>query len=322
MNEAFRESVFRRASTCDVPARDRFDFWRMQFAGMPLERPRAMLGRDFDGNIVATPETGGIRFSSMLVDPANCRFGDEQRGVVLLGRIHHGLVEIDDGHRRVATVGAHSGLMLFDCDRMLGTRSQRYAMDCLALPSKLVRSLLGGAPVSPTDIVRRLQSGPLARTFLQHMRGLAKHGPEYSPADAGKALSVARSMAVALLADHGGHWRSLSTSWDGDLLEAANQELSQHLGDARFTAAQLAAAMGCSRAHLYRLFERHGQTIMGRLRTLRMERALMLLQSHRQQSIASIAVHCGYADLSAFGRAFRRHFGFSAGEARGALSVV
>jgi AraC-like DNA-binding protein len=76
--------------------------------------------------------------------------------------------------------------------------------------------------------------------------------------------------------------------------------------------AELAQATCLSEFHLMRCFKQvFGVSISQYLVRLRMEEAARLLDAGRL-AVTEIARRCGYADLSAFGRAFRRHWGCSA----------
>jgi AraC family transcriptional regulator len=77
------------------------------------------------------------------------------------------------------------------------------------------------------------------------------------------------------------------------------------------TVADLARAVGLSVAQLTRLFRAStGQTPAAFLHTLRMRRALHLVQT-TSLPIAEIMTRVGISDRSHFARTFRRTFGFS-----------
>lgn len=76
-------------------------------------------------------------------------------------------------------------------------------------------------------------------------------------------------------------------------------------------AADLAAELGVSLRTLHRSFADAGDTVAGRWRQLRMERARMLLSQPRLSglSMAEIGRRCGYTDASHFARDFQRSVG-------------
>lgn len=76
--------------------------------------------------------------------------------------------------------------------------------------------------------------------------------------------------------------------------------------------AELAAEACLSPYHLLRVFKAaFGQTPGQYLTAQRMKHAGKLLSIGKEQTVADIANDCGYSNASAFGRAFRRHWGYS-----------
>ncbi len=91
--------------------------------------------------------------------------------------------------------------------------------------------------------------------------------------------------------------------------------LNEHLEE-EWTVARMAALLSVSAGHLHLLTKRHsGQTPLGILRELRMERARSLLQS-TYLTLDSIAAQVGYGSAYAFSDAFRRHTGIRPGAFR------
>lgn len=77
--------------------------------------------------------------------------------------------------------------------------------------------------------------------------------------------------------------------------------------------ADLAQDLGLSARSLHRAFARAGDTVAGRLRQLRLDRARQLLCQRRlaSLSVAEVGRRCGYSDASHFGRDFQRATGLS-----------
>jgi AraC-like DNA-binding protein len=87
--------------------------------------------------------------------------------------------------------------------------------------------------------------------------------------------------------------------------------LHAHVRDG-ISLARLSEETCLSEFHLMGSFRRcFGISVAQYLLRLRMERAAALIHSGHY-SVAEVARRCGYSDLSAFGRAFRRHWGRSA----------
>ena len=86
---------------------------------------------------------------------------------------------------------------------------------------------------------------------------------------------------------------------------AACRYIQVHFGHPNLTAEKIAQAIGCSRAHLFRVFARHEQTVGDVIRAERLARASALLSSTSALPIEQVALACGFASPSAFTRAFR-----------------
>ena len=87
----------------------------------------------------------------------------------------------------------------------------------------------------------------------------------------------------------------------------------------KLTLAQLAAAAGLSVFHFSRLFHRvMGTSPHQYLLGCRLRHAHGLLVADSGRSLAEVAAECGFADQTRFGRHFRRAYGVSPGQVRGA----
>ena len=84
--------------------------------------------------------------------------------------------------------------------------------------------------------------------------------------------------------------------------------------------AQIARLHHVTPRQVQRLFAREGTCFSDYVRDARLERARAALadptQCHRR--VLAIALDCGFDDFSAFSRAFRRRFGMTPSEVRGA----
>jgi AraC-like DNA-binding protein len=81
--------------------------------------------------------------------------------------------------------------------------------------------------------------------------------------------------------------------------------------DAGLSAATVAAQLGVTPRYVHLLLEETGRTFSRHVLEKRLVRAMELLRDPRlcDRRIADIALEVGFADLSHFNRAFRRHFG-------------
>jgi AraC family transcriptional regulator len=98
----------------------------------------------------------------------------------------------------------------------------------------------------------------------------------------------------------------------GGALRRVRSYIDNHIGD-RISLDELAHQAGVSRFHFARQF-RHstGESPMGYLRRLRIERSKSILQT-RDSTIAEVAARLGFSDQSHFTRIFGRLVGVSPG---------
>ncbi len=310
------DARFRRASTGSVPAGQRLDFWRSLFVASRIERPRGLASTAFRGELVTGNASDGIMFSTLQGDPVTCHFGERDSGIVLLGCIRSGTMRIEHGRSERLALASGSGLLLADCDRHFTTTSDRYGLTYLALPRRLVTNTLGTNPVARNGAVRTLPDNPLAASYQSLLRWMGDRLADGRSVPGAAALHTARALAIATLVRAAGRWRGLPAPLDDALFLAARYQLACRAGDAGITAARIAAILGCSRAHLYRLFAARDCTIAGELRTLRLQRARRLLTSHPTLTVGAVASQCGYLEHSAFDRAFQRAHRMTPGDYR------
>jgi AraC family transcriptional regulator len=98
----------------------------------------------------------------------------------------------------------------------------------------------------------------------------------------------------------------------GGALRRVRAYIDDHIGE-RISLDQLAGQAGVSRFHFARQFRLStGESPMGYLRRVRIERSKSILQS-RETTIAEVAARLGFSDQSHFTRIFGRLVGLSPG---------
>ncbi|TYC52471.1 helix-turn-helix domain-containing protein [Rhodobacterales bacterium] len=102
------------------------------------------------------------------------------------------------------------------------------------------------------------------------------------------------------------------------LLRRLKDLVSGNCPDANFSPQHCADLAGISAGYLHQVFAAHGETFGSYLLECRLEGVASLLRNPDQQHlpVSTIALRCGFKDLSHFGRAFRRHYGSSPGRWR------
>ncbi|KRR01020.1 hypothetical protein CQ12_27295 [Bradyrhizobium jicamae] len=101
--------------------------------------------------------------------------------------------------------------------------------------------------------------------------------------------------------------------------ERVDRLIRDNLGSARLNPERICALAGISRSSLYRMFEDRGG-VAAHVQALRLKRAYAELSNPHSafETIANLAAGHGLHNTTAFNRAFRRHFGCTPGEVRGA----
>jgi AraC family transcriptional regulator, positive regulator of tynA and feaB len=314
---------FSRLTTAAVTARERFDYWRQLFIGSYIDRPPGSdATRPFGGEIVGCTDGNGVVFANLRNDPVVGTFGKRDSDLVLLGCIHRGTFQLSHGDG-ATTVNRSSGLLLFDCDRpAISSASRATEISYLALPRAAAATAMGSNDlIAPGTPVRLFPKSGLTRVMLVYLHALAKHGPNLDRREGLAAMKAATALATALLAGLGRKSPDEREGLEDTVFAAALHYIESNHYRHDLTADRIASAVGCSRAYLYRLFANRGQTVAGVLRDVRLQRAQMLLETELSQPIGLIAFNTGYTDLSAFGKAFKRHFGITPRDCR-AMSGV
>lgn len=304
--------VWLHRSTQEVPKRDRFDFCRTLPTGSHLERPLDARG-DFCAEFRCTTTPDGIDFGKIAIDACVSRFGPSAAvddAFVDIGMINAGTMHIRHGRDRTLVLHAGMAPVLFDAARPMTTRTSRSDVAYLRLPRAAVVAALGGDAVPRGMAVRPLVPGALTSQLgacLERVqRCVARSGGEVVD-----ALRTARALALVALAGARGAGHHWPGELDVALYRAACHQLVQQVSNPRVTVDSVAAALGCSRAQLYRLFAARGETVAGRLREARMQRAAEWLVSQPRMAVGAVASCCGYSEPIAFDRAFRRRFGMT-----------
>ncbi|MGH8145864.1 MAG: helix-turn-helix transcriptional regulator [Rhodanobacteraceae bacterium] len=295
-------------STQEVPKDARFDYWRRLFTAPVLDHPHGSNRRDFSGELRRVVMSDGTSYSHLHVDSHQCRFGVHDSDLILFGQVRSGCVRIRHGRDEAIALDATSGVVLYDCGRTMLTSSSCNELIYLTLPRATVAAAIGGDPVPRGAAARLLQAGALASGLTAYLRALERENV-FDDVRVADAVRIARALALVTLAGVQRRRRWWPDELDEALYITACHQLARRMHDPRLIARSVAETLGCSRAHLYRLFASRGESIAARLYKLRMQRAAGLLVARPGYSVGAVASRCGYTDLSAFGKAFRREFG-------------
>jgi AraC family transcriptional regulator, positive regulator of tynA and feaB len=241
---------------------------------------------------------------------------DVQADAIVVGGLRRGRLRI--AHGRDATLLIEPGtLFLSDYGRRMHLDWTPHNFLFLVLPRKLVAPALGRHADFRGETVCPLPSRGLVPLLWAQLTMLAAHGHTLEADEWSVALSATADVTLGALRHHFGmDGKGPARSHDA-LLDAARRYIAQQCERPDLTAEEVAASVGCSRTRLYRIFAEAGLVVGDYLREIRLNRARAALETGTDgESLGTLAFQCGYSDLSAFGKAFRRRFGVPPSEWR------
>lgn len=205
------------------------------------------------------------------------------------------------------------GLFVYDAAHPNSVAWSRHNAIYLVVRRPDALGVLGDMP-TPTTMMQRLARSRLRHALADQFRMLARNMGQLSPNEQAFVLDQTIQMSLFALANAGG----AEAEPAGPVLNhVALRHIETHLADPGLDAAQLARALGCSRATLYRAFAAQDTGVAEIIRDMRLDRARTLLATAPPEAtIGDIAMRCGLQDPTNFARQFRRRFGMSPSELR------
>jgi AraC family transcriptional regulator, positive regulator of tynA and feaB len=190
----------------------------------------------------------------------------------------------------------------------------------LHLPRLAVEAAIG-------DKVGRLHGTLLSRVGVSPMLEtqlitLANIAPGLKSTARAAALDATAELAASVLRCELG-MRLEDEANNAGLFAAAQVFIKRNLTSHRLDPELIARQLHCSRAHLYRVFGQHGETVADYVRELRLQRAHNLLTGALggKARIGDIAYRCGFEDPVHFTRMFRQRFGLTPSALRASKGV-
>ncbi|MFC4727721.1 AraC family transcriptional regulator [Coralloluteibacterium thermophilus] len=313
--------VFTELSTDTVPWRERYEFWH--------EHVRA----HFNWELLRGRDPGNgfqARFRHWMGDEASfvdmscgeCRVartadaGDELRLILMSA----GQARIE--RRADAGIDCVSAGSLYLLDPGAVSRATWSAHHdlCLKLPRRAVVEAVGSDPLKGGAPICMLPNSGIAPFLTTQMRMLASHGTGMDAEDCASVLQNASALALFLLRRFLRREDAAPEEAHDALLVAAKRYIERHHRSHELNPDDVAAAVGCSRRQLYRIFGKEQLTVAGYLREVRLQQCRSDLErggGGREVRIGAIAYAHGFADLPAFSKLFKRRFGVSPSEIAG-----
>lgn len=297
-----------RMTTDAARPHERFDYWREIFPSVDMA-PLGVSGEgDFSGELLSVQSTQTDVTLSRTVSGANrARFNALSGEDVLLGAFVSGNLGMKDPRTGETALIPERSLYIVDAGRAPEFQVDHFTNIYLTMPRSRATELMNGDP-APKAGFRLLPETPLGEILWSHLQTVSTRFHRLSQREAGAALVAAESMGAALLNGFARPRHSDESLGDAGLVAAATRLMGQMLHRPGVTVADLARALNCSRTRLYRAFRNEGLSAGEQLREMRLHKARQLLRG-TDLSVGEIALACGYADFSAFSRAFHRHYG-------------
>jgi len=306
-----KERAFRTVSTRTVRGQDRFDYWRSVFSRVELNAHEVAQARNFEGHMRYFTNEEGATFSFTRNSDTIASFARPDGEFLLLSQAISGGAQIVGADGEEMEISPLSGITVVDGTRPVTTRSLDHAQLCLVIPRALFLDALDADACFPDRGVFTLKNSGMARMLAAQMANFAREADFLDALEARLIMRGLVDIALGAVALAVGDARADESRADSALFGAAVRFIAANFRDPHMTAATIARAIGCSRARLFREFERYGETVAQTIRAHRMERAANFIVAPQPETIDQIAYKCGYLSASAFTRAFKDHFGMT-----------
>lgn len=315
--------VFQTVSTQNVPAVERYEYWTGDvIRNFEIEAPDERQRQDFIASVTSLATmTGELHYAESDAYAAHLtrdtirttEFDELALFLMVEGQAHYAN---EDGQEVEVGEGE---FFLLDCSRPVSLRFSRHRVIQLDLPRPLLESVFPGAIPALALINAALDNSLLAGLLRDHLQQFPNIAAGMAPFEQLALLDASESFAITTIEGVFSSAIGLSEHTHAGLLAAAQRYIRHHLADQHINPARVAAAIGCSRSLLYRLFSENELTVQGYIRELRLQQFLRLLQKEKGNvPVHTLALRCGFYDVPNVNRVFRRRFGMTPSEARAA----
>jgi len=319
-----KEHRFQTLSTDALAPAERFEFWATDVVrSVEVDPPNARQRQDFRARVVslatATGEMHYAESDGFSVHITRQTIGKSPLDELALFLVLDGQAQCVYEGGEAATV-SRGGFFLLDglWPTSLSFSQQRFIQ--LDLSRALLEAVFPRSIPSPALINAALANSRLAGLLRDHLQQFPRMAQGLEPIEQLALLEASESFAVATIEAAFSATHKQTEHANEGLFAAALRYIRRHLVSPDLTPEAVAAAIGCSRATLYRLFAERELTVQGYVRELRLQQFMRLLQKeNRAAPIQILAMRCGLYDGSNVSRMFRKRFGVSPSEAREAV---
>jgi AraC-like DNA-binding protein len=311
-----RTPRFQSVSTDLAAPRERFDFWSSMFGGADMSPMGKPGGQPYSATALSCAGEDGVGLTRITCDPTASRFNEGAADGMLLTVFARGRLEVSHGPDARTIIGAGPSFHLFDCERDFSADApEGHDSFHITLSRATALAAMGGEPIPGREAFLTLPDTPLSLVIKSQLQILCDHAQVIDAQDCDAAMRALSDLVSAYLGRFARR-EADGTGASGDALFAAACALIEaRKGRSGLTADILAFALKCSRATLYRVFAQRGLSVGEHVRRVRLRYGRSLLRDP-SLDIGDVALQCGYSDLSAFGKAFRREFKLTPSEWR------
>ena len=312
-------------STSGIAERKRFLFWQDAVCDTFVDLDcKAYADRPFFGEL-ATARCNDLHFSSVRADgqivertPARIRHAREEVMLISLQVRGAGLIAQDGREARLGP----GDFACYDSTRPYTlTFTADFEQIVLHMPREAMIRRIGR---TEAWTARRIEAtSPVGSLVLPFVRQTASIVSDVTPTTASQLSETCLSLVTAALADHNGSQMDGGSAARTALIFRAKALIDSLLHDHTLNTEKIAGLVGISSRYLQDLFHAEQSTVSDWIWKRRLERSRRYLADplHAGDSIAQIALSCGFADFGHFSRRYREAFGASPREDRAALKA-
>jgi len=316
-----KSHLFQEISTEEIAPAARYDFWAGDIIrNFVVDPPNPRQRGDFRAKAIslataagemhyAESDGYGVRLTERAIRSLVC---DELALILMLD----GQARCTYGGGEAMTI-SKGGFFLLDGTYPTSLSLSRHAFIQLDLSRPLLKSVFSGPVPAPAQINAALAKSSLAGLLREHLLQFPRTVAGLEPIEQLALLDASESFALATIESACLTAAAGENRPNAGLFAAAQRYIKKHLTDPDLGPDAVAAAIGCSRSTLYRLFEGKELSVQGCIRELRLQHFFRLLQKDTGKApIYILAQRCGLYDMPNINRLFRRRFGISPSEFR------
>ena len=303
-------------STDAVPEADRLAYWHEDVLRRLDTSPTAGMAREFAARVLHFSGNGAELLqhsgSALIAKRDAARIRRDESDDISLNFV----VKCERG--TVSHAGRHTlragDLMIVDLARPSELRRASHRVISLFLPRARVAAAYG----DPAQLGgRMLARGGMPAMLRAHMQNAMDQALGLLPTQRVMAANIASEMAISILQSAQPE-RYVTEEGAAGLYHAAMLLIARECGNPELSPMRIAAALGCSRAALYRAFGQCEQTISAAIWEARLARAhaIMRAPAGLNAQINDISFRSGFHEITTFNKMFRKKYGMTPSDMR------